>query len=68
MLSEWCLYCCGFWVGMMFSVLGYGWLGNIGMDGMFLVGVTWVASEASNFSEVLWYGFMERGQDPGERK
>lgn len=75
LIDEWCLYCTGFWVGVVFGLLEYGWLGNVVMDGLYLAGVTWIAAEATTLVEAVWFGFMERDDhargsesDLGERQ
>lgn len=66
--EEWCLYCTGFWVGIAFSFVGYGWLENVFLDGLYLTGITWVASEATNFAEAVWFGFLNFGENHGEKE
>lgn len=75
--EEWCLYCVGFWVGLVFGNAGRGWLDHPLYDGLYLAGVCWIAAELSAFFESFWFAFMERddglqsqgsGKDLGERQ
>ena len=65
MPAEWCLYCTGFWCGVLLSLCGYGLLENPVMTGLVMTGLLWPLAELTDLFAAIWYFFSEGTGDDG---
>lgn len=52
--EEWCLYCVGFWCGVILNLCGYSIIGNPVMTGLAMTGILWPLAELTDLSSALW--------------